>query len=315
MIHNIVLSGGSIKGYSYLSLLQIIHEYPEKFGLRKLIGSSIGAIFVLIINLGLDYNVIKEKLIHKNLSELRNINLNNILQFANKYGIDDGIPIMQYVSEFVISKFNKTSLTFKELYDLTNIELIITGTCLNTSKTTYFSHLTYPDMMVLSAIRISISIPYYFIPVSYNNCLYVDGAVTDNFPIQLCKDELDDTLGIYLLDTSEVSTEINGWEDYISKIFYTSTGNRDLNKLNIYKPYCAVISFSEHISLLKNYTDTQKIAWLDSSYTILMNALNNRPPLNKTSEPKEENIKTLEEKLMEHMKMFFKTYSIEKDNV
>ncbi len=313
MIHNIVLSGGSIKGYSYLSLLRIIHEHPEMFKLRKLIGSSIGAIFALIINLGLDYDIIKEKLIHKNLSELRNINLNNILQFANKYGIDDGTPIMQYVSEFVVEKYNKTSITFKELYDLTNIDLIITGTCLNTSKTTYFSHLTYPDMMVLSAIRISISIPYYFIPVSYNDCLYVDGAVTDNFPIQLCKDELDDTLGIYLLDTSEVSTEINGWEDYISKIFYTSTGNRDLNKLNHHKPYCAVISFSEHISLLKNYTEFQKMEWLDSSYKVLMDALTNRP---KKEEIDEDNNKTkdLEEKLMEHMKMFFKNYNIENNN-
>jgi predicted acylesterase/phospholipase RssA len=56
-------------------------------------------------------------------------------------------------------------------------------------------------MSVVTAVRISMSIPVFFTPVLYNNCYYVDGSITNNFPIKHCDKYT--TIGLYIRNNND----------------------------------------------------------------------------------------------------------------
>ena len=64
-------------------------------------------------------------------------------------------------------------------------------------------------MSVITAIRISISIPVFFTPVLYNNDYYVDGCITNNFPLKYCNENT--TIGLYVRinSSNNIKTIIN----------------------------------------------------------------------------------------------------------
>ena len=68
------------------------------------------------------------------------------------------------------------------------------------TKEVHFNHETYPEMQVLKAIRISTSIPFFYEPVNFEENLYVDGGIDNNFPIEIFDENLDETLAILLKD-------------------------------------------------------------------------------------------------------------------
>ncbi len=88
---------------------------------------------------------------------------------------------------------NLDKITFKDLkqlseeYPLAGLkELMVTGVRLTKDDTgviEYFNADKTPDMEVATAVRISVSIPYFFKPVEHNGHLYIDGGCLDNFPI------------------------------------------------------------------------------------------------------------------------------------
>jgi predicted patatin/cPLA2 family phospholipase len=57
-------------------------------------------------------------------------------------------------------------------------------------------------MSVITAVRISCSIPVFFTPVLYNNCYYVDGGIKNNFPINYCNKKT--TLGLYIKNNNNI---------------------------------------------------------------------------------------------------------------
>jgi len=89
-----------------------------------------------------------------------------------------------------------TPVTFAELHKAGFKDMYFVGVNTHTGEAEYFSHEHTPDMVVASAVRISMSIPGVFYPVpkltkdahgvvNKSTDLYVDGGVTCNYPINL----------------------------------------------------------------------------------------------------------------------------------
>jgi hypothetical protein len=116
------------------------------------------------------------------------------------------------------------TIHFKNLCDNKKKELVITGTNLTNMETIYFYHGTYPDMPIYKAVRISMSIPYLFVPVILDNKVMVDGGFIDNYPgdpdakMKVCKHN-PKTLGLKILTPGESSTyKINNSTNNINSI-------------------------------------------------------------------------------------------------
>ena len=90
----------------------------------------------------------------------------------------------------------------------------------------YISYESHPNLPLYLAIRMSISIPFLYIPIKYDkeiypngdNYLYIDGGCFDNYPINLFKNDKENTLGLYLVDSREKIENIDNLETYIFRV-------------------------------------------------------------------------------------------------
>jgi len=187
IINELVLSGGGMTGIAMLGTLHEMYNQNILNHVKRIIGTSIGGIIGFLINIGYKPNTIFAIINELDFNIFSEINCDNIMMFYDTMGVADGKPVMTIIHTMMKHKDIDHTITFKQLYEITNVELLITGYNLCTSVTECFNHIDTPDMSILLAIRITISIPLYFKPVKYNDFLYVDGGITEPIPIRFCK--------------------------------------------------------------------------------------------------------------------------------
>ena len=205
-------SGGGVKGICFIGVLEKLIEH-KKIKLNKIdmyVGTSAGSIISFFLILGFTIEEMKEFIMTFNFSKLNEeIDCINLIE---KFGINNGEKIKLFFIKFLELKLNVQDITFKELFNETQKKILIIGTNLTKNQEELFSVDTTPNMSVITAIRISISIPVIFTPVMYNNSLYVDGALVNNFPINYCPK--DKTFGIYVKNSNN-NIEINSMQSFI----------------------------------------------------------------------------------------------------
>lgn len=218
-IDTLILSGGSIKGISQLGALHCLleHKIIDICKIKNIAGTSAGSMVGLLICIGYQPYKIYKFMKLLDLQKTRKINMSNLI---TKYGLDNGDRIMLVIKKLLNTYDYSEDITFKELYNRTFINFIVTGTCINDKKIYYFSHNNYPDMKVLTAIRISMAIPLFFTPVKYENKIFIDGCCLDNYPIHLFKEKLDNVIGLYIIDKKKHINNITCIEDYLTNTIY-----------------------------------------------------------------------------------------------
>lgn len=176
----LVLSGGGMKGLALIGLLTVLEKYKLNNTVKGISGASIGALFGLLLSIGYSseelYSLV-ENFDYEKLSDI------DITDFFSKFGIDTGGKICLFVKALIRSKKFPEDLTFSEHYERTGIWLVMNSICLNTREVEYFDYKNTPDMPIWMAIRMTVSLPFLFYPIPYKGNMYVDGGLTDNFPI------------------------------------------------------------------------------------------------------------------------------------
>ena len=120
---------------------------------------------------------------------------------------------------------------------------------MSTLSATYFSPIETPEFDVKTAIRMSCSLPIFFSAVRHEGEVYVDGALTDAFPIDYVAglDTTNNILGIRY-DSAEYSThkDINSIDKFFTSLIAISTRDRyspDSNVLSIDVGKITVLDF------------------------------------------------------------------------
>lgn len=208
---NLVLSGGSLKGISEVGAVKKLIEEGllDLKKLKAVAGTSAGAMFGTLIVLGFSIDEIWDFLYCLDMKKIVNPNFFMLLK---KCGIEDGQIIHNLFEEILTKKTGTKHINFKQLYKITKIHFTVVGSCLTTKKVVYYDHINTPNFKVSMAIRISISIPGFFTPVTIDNNKYIDGGVLNNYPINLFLDKLDETVGILIC--SEFNTSYKYPEEY-----------------------------------------------------------------------------------------------------
>jgi NTE family protein len=210
----LVLSGGGLKGISQLGALHCLEQNNLLDDIRTIAGTSVGSMIGLMHIIGYQplevFNFLR-------MVELKHVKKLDPMNIIAKYGLDDGERMMLVLRKLITAKKFDPEMTFNDLNRMTNINFIVTGTCINEKKVYYFSHITFPNMPVLQAIRISISVPILFTPVLFENKVFVDGACIDNFPIHLFEHRMENVIGIHVADYRNV-TEIKFIDQYIVNV-------------------------------------------------------------------------------------------------
>lgn len=184
MINTLCISGGGIKGICVLGCIKnlIKNNVISLNNIKNYYCCSIGSILSFLFIVGLST---------KNICYIwKKLNLEKYKlkfdfdKFVKNKGIDDATNIMIILQTVLYKKTNKYDITFMELYKLYDIKLNIVVTNITLLKEELLSYDTTPNMSVMIAIRMSISLPIIFSPVLYKNNYYIDGGVINNFPIK-----------------------------------------------------------------------------------------------------------------------------------
>jgi len=184
-IESLVFSSGGINGIYFVGCLRALEEFNMISSIKNIRGTSIGALFAVLIAIGFSSRELSETILHVNTELLIDVSLERLISFTENFGIDPGIKLNKVCSILIEQKLEHSSVTFKELYEINPIHLTLVGSCISSGKPVYFNKDTFPDMLVTEAIRISSSIPFIFTPVTFNDNVYIDGALLDPYPVCL----------------------------------------------------------------------------------------------------------------------------------
>tara|TARA_Y100001970_G_scaffold221450_1_gene272174 strand:- start:535 stop:1416 length:882 start_codon:yes stop_codon:yes gene_type:complete len=262
---NIVFSGGSIRGLSYIGCLKSLEERGIMEGITTFAGASIGSIVSTMIYLGFSSTELYQLMMAIKLEDLKNIEAENIMDFFKTFGVDDGSKFRKLIEICIRKRGFKHDINFQEAYNIIKKKLIIVGSCLNTQSADYFSHETTPEMKIVDAIMASISIPFYFTMKTYGEFSYSDGGLIDNYPIQLFKDEIDETLGFLICENVSIYNKVDGIDKFTMSVI--SCMNNQLQKLylELYRKWTILIHLNYNCLHFK-LSDDEKNHIINTGY-------------------------------------------------
>jgi len=275
-IKKLVFGGGFLKGYALCGCINFLMEHNILNNITTYIGSSVGSVLLLLLVLDYKYNEIQHIIKKCQFKDYENFTMENIINFTDDFGVDNGEKIIQFIKNIIYSKTKNYYITFQQLYDINKKTFVVTGTNLKLRKCEYFSHLTTPNMPIWIAIRISTSFPFFFTKVNYKNVDYIDGAATSSCAIEFIEDNMNDTIDdtlcaiLYRLDKfdNNSNTQTNTQNNqniivsYIRDLF-SSLRYQDLIRFKKYK--YNLLEIDVDFDLYKEDITTEDINYLITS--------------------------------------------------
>ena len=196
-----------MKGLAYSGAFEVLDSIGITQHIERVAGTSSGAMNGMLISIGYTGKEITHLNLIKNFGKYSQVGipiLSGLIRFYRKYGYYKTDRFMVDLAQAMRYKGISPEITFMELHKLRSSnpklkDLYITGANLTDQKLEVFSHKTYPNMKIIDAIKISISIPLYYEAifmqpngeiidkknVDQNTKVMTDGGVIDNYPFHV----------------------------------------------------------------------------------------------------------------------------------
>jgi len=236
----LIFSGGGIRGISHLGAIKALTELNMITSINTIVCTSVGSIVGTLYCIGYLPDELLSIVVSLDMNKCTSIHFESLI---TSFGLDNGNKIISIIEELLKNKDINIDINFKDLYEKTKKELIITVFCINNNKVQYLSYKNTPKVSILQAIKMAISIPIYFTPEKYNNCLYCDAGIIMNYPIKLFEDKLDKIIGILICDENK-NKKIDNIENYIIALL-SSIGKNELDEK--YKDCTVIINSNINI--------------------------------------------------------------------
>ncbi len=237
---NLVFEGGGVKGIAYGGALSRLEELGILSDIKRVAGTSAGAITATLLALGYDSSSISSIIADTNFKKFEDntfLFIRDIVRLIRKYGWNKGETFENWISNLIIKKTGNKNLTFSELHDkvLKGIpgfkDLYVVATNVSKQKAEVISYENYPNLPIYKAIRMSMSIPVFFSAVKdEKGDYYVDGGLTSNYAIQIF-----DNIKYVSNQDNCLFSELEDSEDYafnFETLGFRVDSNQEKNYLN-----------------------------------------------------------------------------------
>ncbi len=213
----LILGGGGVKGFVFVGIIKYLEELNILKNIHTYVGTSIGSLFVALLIMGYSADEMYKIIKAFDLTKITNINISS---FLHNYAIDDCENINNLYKKLLETKKFDPEITMIEFYKKTKKKFVSTSVCITTKQLEYMSYENFPDLPVYLAIRMSTCIPIVFSPVKFNNKMYIDGGLIENFPIHYVSDDkLNEVIGINIFTDFADEIQIDNIITYITNIF------------------------------------------------------------------------------------------------
>lgn len=274
-INHLVIPGGGVAGFAYYGILRNSSQqgYWHINNIKTIYSTSAGAMIAIILALRYDWEICDDYLIKRPWHNVFKFDIQMIFASLQKRGIFDIKVIEDIFEPLFKGKDISLDITMKEFFDLTNIEIHIYATEINTFEDVDFSYKTYPDIRVVDAVYASSALPIIFSPIIIDNKCFCDGAFFSNYPINNCLNDGIDPLEVFGIQNEYSENDNKSIDnnstlfDYIMNIMNKTVEHVFSNKkhddiameitiisprISIYNIFSTVSSVEERIKLI-NY--------------------------------------------------------------
>jgi NTE family protein len=178
-----VFEGGGVRGTAFAGAIAALEEQGVRF--RAVAGASAGAIVASLLAAGYSAQEMKQILLETNFKDFKD-SITPIPYLRNvwvwrKLGFHKGKKFGRWIEEKLSLKLLGTPHGSPRFEDLPT-QLKVIATDVAHGDVEIFDRESTPRAYIAEAVRMSMSIPYFFCPVQVADGLYVDGGVSSNFP-------------------------------------------------------------------------------------------------------------------------------------
>jgi NTE family protein len=189
---NLVFEGGGVKGVAYAGVFEVLEQAHITPQIKQVAGTSAGAITATMMSLNYSAKEFADIMMDINFEKFEDgSDLEGPIRLIEHYGWFKGDYFLNLMETYIEAKTGDGRATFRHLvekYATLNFKrLRVFGTNLSQQAVQEFSYELSPDMAVADAVRISMSIPFFFEARYYEQKgetdIYCDGGVLNNYPI------------------------------------------------------------------------------------------------------------------------------------
>lgn len=188
---NLILEGGGNKGMAYVGAIQVLEEAGICSKIKRIAGSSVGAITAALIAVGFTAAELKEFMdadLKSVLIDHRCGYLSLLPNLLSGFGWNPGKRLYKWFGDQLRERTGDGDITFRQVLERYGRELCIVVTNLSQMSTEYFHPKTTPNTPIRMAVRMSAALPGVFQSVRYRlsediSDVFVDGGLLCNYPI------------------------------------------------------------------------------------------------------------------------------------
>jgi predicted patatin/cPLA2 family phospholipase len=188
IIKHLVFSGGGPIGlveYGALKYLTV-NSIINKKNIESIYSTSIGCVVAFVYMLDFDWTWIDDFYIKRPWEKLVNFSYSTYFNIFNDKGFVNKKIIINALKPLFLAKEIPLTITLLEFYNLTAIEFNIFTCNLTSFKKEKLNYSNTPNLELIDAIYMSLTVPLIFAPLYINNCYYLDGGIFINCPINDC---------------------------------------------------------------------------------------------------------------------------------
>lgn len=240
MFDTIVLPGGGVKGFCLLGAIQACNDNFLLHGVKTFVGTSVGSIISYLIAIG--YTPVEIMVSIYSNKWFDKMQYFNLVAMINGEGATTFSNIQEALEKLTINKIGKY-VTLGKLKEEFGKTLICTTYNMTKCMVEYLGPDNYPDLPCLTAIRMSCNIPLVFDRFKYMDCFYIDGGLSDNFPIKK-GDEIGEKILGLSLELNEQSLQDrpdDGVISYIIKLLQIPIIQSSKYKISLVSEKCTII--------------------------------------------------------------------------
>ncbi|MBD2207625.1 patatin-like phospholipase family protein [Calothrix sp. FACHB-1219] len=217
----LVFQGGGVLGTAFIGAIKALEELnilPS-----ALAGASAGAIICALLAVG--YSADELLLLMKNkefcefLDPVCHIPGIRLLLFYLKKGIYKGDHFYEWLVDNLSIKMEESPI-FADI----PIPLFITATDITRKKQFVASQSNSKVLPVADAVRMSMSLPFLFVPVKFGSSEIVDGGVVNNYPAPLLRQITDKPILGFRLQSGKQPSHSRGWFDLAGRLMDSAIG-------------------------------------------------------------------------------------------
>ena len=182
-----VFEGGGVRGTAFVGAVAA----AEKQGIRfeSLAGTSAGAIVAALLAAGYGADELRDLLFKKDFRDFQDsVALPGFRKLCSlwKLGFYKGDAFQDWMRD-VLGK--KLGIDNPQIWQIPKPLTVIAADVAN-QGILEFSRTVHRDAYAADAVRMSMSIPFYFVPFSFGSAKAVDGGVISNFPAWAFREDL-----------------------------------------------------------------------------------------------------------------------------